>query len=224
MADGAHIDRLFVRFANRAYSFRITRSSRPACAATGRRPRQKQRPASAFCTRPCLSATAPVKLPACDEQLAFHELGGNRTAVDGNERAAVRLVDEPRDQFLAGARLAEDMYGCLASCNARNHIPQVLHCGRFTEQPGAENAGVTLVGPRYLDGGGHQFPQTGKIQGLGDKIKGPRLECTHGGFDVAVGRDHGHGELRQALLDPCDQISPSPSGRRMSVRHRSKCR
>ena len=64
------------------------------------------------------------------EQLALHQLGGDRAAVDGDERAlAARaaLVYQPRHQLLAGAGFAVDVHRRLAACDACDHLPQLLH-------------------------------------------------------------------------------------------------
>ena len=143
------------------------------------------------------------------EQLAFHELGGNRPAIDRHERAVAPrpgLVNEFRHQFLARAGLAENMYRRLAARDARDHLAQMLHGGRRAEQAGAEYAGVGLVGVRQLDGGGDQFAQTREIERLGDEIEGAQLERAHRSFHVAMRGDHRDGYARRVLLNPLDEI------------------
>ena len=77
------------------------------------------------------------------EQLAFHELGRNGAAVHRHKGAVAarsRLMNELRDQFLAGAGFAVDVDGRLAACDARDHLAQLLHGGGASEQARAEHA------------------------------------------------------------------------------------
>ena len=71
------------------------------------------------------------------EQLAFHQLGGDGAAVHRHERpvaARAGVVNQVRDQFLAGAGLAIDMYRRLAARDALDHFAQLLHRARAAEQ------------------------------------------------------------------------------------------
>ena len=140
---------------------------------------EKQRAAFRGLDQPLLVAHRAGEAAALvTEELAFHEFGGNRAAIDRHERAVAAragFMNEFRHQFLAGAGFAENMYRRLAARDARNHFAQVLHGRRGAEQAGAEYAGVGVVGVRKLDGGGHQFAQTRKVQGLGDEIEGAQL-------------------------------------------------
>src|ERR1700731_1633403 len=81
------------------------------------------------------------------EELAFHELSWDCTAVHrykGTVATRAGFMNKLCNQFLSRAGLAENMYGCLASCNAGDHFAQMLHsCGR-SEQPWAENTGVGI--------------------------------------------------------------------------------
>ncbi|KVU53996.1 hypothetical protein WM04_25535 [Burkholderia ubonensis] len=64
-----------------------------------------------------IADAAPLRARECAglvaEQLALRKLRVDRAAVDRDERAraAADMVDMARDQFLAGARLAEDQRG-----------------------------------------------------------------------------------------------------------------
>src|SRR5262249_39047608 len=61
-----------------------------------------------------LSMCAGKGAALVSEQRALRELAGNRGEVDGNERRVrIRrfLVNEPRQQLLAGSALAEDQHG-----------------------------------------------------------------------------------------------------------------
>jgi hypothetical protein len=64
------------------------------------------------------------------EQLAFHELGGDRAAVDGHERrlrAGPAFMNHARNQFLAGAGLTADVHRRLTARDATDHLAQLLH-------------------------------------------------------------------------------------------------
>ena len=114
------------------------------------------------------------------EELAFHELGGNGAAIDRDERAVAAragLVNEFRHQFLAGARLAENMHGRLAARDARNHLAQVLHGGGGAEQAGAEYAGVASLVSESLMAVATNLRSPARSSGLETKSKAPNLSA-----------------------------------------------
>jgi hypothetical protein len=85
---------------------------------------------------------------AVAEELALHQLAGDRAAVDGHEGtigARPALVDESRDQFFAGAGLARDVYGRLAARDLPDHLPQALHGRRAAEQSRGGRRGPALA-------------------------------------------------------------------------------
>ncbi len=67
---------------------------------------------------------------AVTEKLALHQFRRYRAAADGHERCVLArpaLVDQARDQFLAGAGLAGDVHRRLAPRHAADHGPELLH-------------------------------------------------------------------------------------------------
>src|SRR6202011_5770550 len=83
------------------------------------------------------------------KQLAFHQLGRNCTAVDGDEgsvAARAALVHQACDQFFARTRLSIDVHRSLAAGDAGDHLAQLLH------RSGAANeARPTNVSGRRVD-------------------------------------------------------------------------
>ena len=88
-------------------------------------------PPSALWIRPRLSADGARKAALLvAEQLALHEFGRNGAAVDRYERAfapGARRVNQLRNQFLAGAGLAEDVHGRLTARHFLDHLAQPRH-------------------------------------------------------------------------------------------------
>ena len=85
------------------------------------------------------------------EQLRLEQLVGQRRAVDGHERtvaAARRVMDEPRDDFLAGARLAGQEHRRLGVRDARGVREHVLPLLRLSDHAPLAGAGFELAGER----------------------------------------------------------------------------
>ena len=64
------------------------------------------------------------------EQLALDQLTRNRGDVDRDERlrgAGPEIVDRARNEFLAGARFAEDEYGQVGRHDPRDGAINLLH-------------------------------------------------------------------------------------------------
>ncbi len=72
------------------------------------------------------------------------------------------------------------------------------------------------------DGAAHELAQDAEVQRLGHEIERAQLERADGGLDVAVGVITATGTCGKYSWIQPTRSSPSPSGRRMSVRHRSK--
>ena len=167
-------------------------------------------PPSADWIRPCLSAIAPVKLPFLwpNSSLSISSVG-NRAAVHRHERpvaARAGVVDQVRDQLLAGAGLAVDVDRRLAARDALDHLAQLLHRARAAEQLDLRQLQGALAGPAELERRGDQLAQRRHIERLGDEIEGAELERAHRGFDVAVRGDHRDRRLRLVRLDPLDDV------------------
>jgi hypothetical protein len=79
-------------------------------------------PPSANSMSPMRRASAPVKAPrSWPKSSALHEGVGDRAAIDGHERRRrppAALVERPRHEFLAGARLAGDEHVDVAGRHA----------------------------------------------------------------------------------------------------------
>src|SRR6516165_4060418 len=77
------------------------------------------------------AANAPLEGPcegALDvaKELALHEAGGDSTAVHFDQRpslASASIMNRPRDEFLAGARLTQDQYRRVGRCDLL-YLPQ----------------------------------------------------------------------------------------------------
>lgn len=142
------------------------------------------------------------------EELAFHQLGGNRAAVHRHERPLDTwplLVDQARHQFLAAAGLATDVDRRLAARQLADLVAQGAHRRRLAEQ--------AVVHRRFLgfrvaqaQGGCHQLPQATEVDRFGEEVEGTGLERLDRGVQAAVRGDHGHRGLWMALLDVLDQI------------------
>ena len=85
------------------------------------------------------------------EELRFEQLVGQRRAVDGDERAVAAprgVVDEPRDDFLAGARLAGEQHRRLGLRHARGLRQHVLPLLAVADDAAQAAAGLELAGQR----------------------------------------------------------------------------
>ncbi len=143
------------------------------------------------------------------EQLAFHQLGRDRAAVHRHERpvaARAGVVDQVRDQLLAGARLAVDVHRRLAARDALDHLAQLLHGARAAEELDLRQLQRAFSGPAELERRGDQLAQRRHVERLGDEIEGAELERAHRGLDVAVRGDHRDRRLRLVRLDPLDDV------------------
>ena len=156
------------------------------------------------------------------EELALHQLGGDRTAVDGHEgRAAARAaaVDEPRGEFLAGAALTRDVHWGLVAGELVDHGAQLLHPGRLAQQAavvGGDDCFAAARGGRHdcrrrdrswgaqFERGVHQLAQHAQVHRLADEIEGPGLEAVHRHVGAAVGGDDGNGQLVVVIANQFD--------------------
>ena len=85
------------------------------------------------------------------EQLRLEQLVGKRRAVDGDERpvlAARSLVNEARDDFLAGARLAGEEHRGFRLRDARRVRQDVLPLRRMADHAALAGARLELAGQR----------------------------------------------------------------------------
>jgi len=131
------------------------------------------------------------------EELGFHQRFGDRPAVDRNERQQStrrRIVDRPRDQFLAAAGLTVDRHRGHAVRQPLDHRSQLPHGRRLAAQPVdaarplllRRRAGGRRAGQRRPD----QQPELIQIDRLGQVIEGAGLQGGHRVLGAAVGGDH----------------------------------
>jgi len=151
------------------------------------------------------------------EELAFHQLVGDRAAVDRHERtraAAALSVDGAGDQLLANTRLAGDVHRGLAARDLGDGLAQLLHCGRFAIQAGGH---VFRVGPyrrlllevqRMAD----EVAQHRQLDRLGDEIERAGLERLHRGVHIAEGGDHRDRRVGELLGNLGDQVNAGAVG------------
>ena len=148
---------------------------------------------------------------AVAEKFAFHQFGGNGTAVHRHEHSrgpGTLFMNGPRHQFLAGPRVPGDMHRRLSASHPADHGLQAHHGGRFAKQL----ARIRGAGFFELQRGAHQFSQIGQIYGFGDEIEGAGLEGANRGFHVTVGGDHRNGRAEILCLDPFHQFQPVAVG------------
>lgn len=94
------------------------------------------------------------------EELAFHQLGGNRAAVHRDERplyAWPLFVDQARYQLLAAAGLAADVDRRLAARQFADLVAQGAHRRRLAEQA-VVHRGFLGFRVAQAQGGRHQLP------------------------------------------------------------------
>ena len=129
---------------------------------------------------------------AVAEELALHELGRNRAAVDRHERRVLArpgFVDEPRDELLAGAGLAGDVHGRLAARD-RPIIARSFCIG--SESPSRRRAAVARrAGCPRASAPVDELAQVDMSTGLRTKSKAPSFSARTAASTLAVRRDHG---------------------------------
>ena len=139
---------------------------------------------------------SPFRVP---EDFAFHQVLGNRPAVDGDERlvgARALPVDSFGTDFLAGAAVAGNENGGFAGSGAVDNTVDRLH-GQRRPDKAAVGIAVEIVFIDFDDLGQPQMFQ-GVVEGdtealgverLDDEIKGAQAHGLDGRVDRAVGGD-----------------------------------
>jgi hypothetical protein len=117
-------------------------------------------------------------------------------------------MDQARDQFLAAAGLAADVDRRLAARQFVDLFAQIAHGQRIAEQTPIDSA----AGSSKQQGAGDQFPQARQVNRLGEEVEGAGLQCVDRGFQIAVGGDHRHRQLRVTLLDVLHQLQAGAVG------------
>ena len=151
---------------------------------------------------------------AMTEELAFHQLGRNRAAVDRHERAArtrALLVDQAGHQLLAHAGFTGDVDRCLVAGELADGGTHLLHRGRVADQAFAGAAGLDCTATIALflgqpQGGTHQATQHLDVDRLGNEIERAGLQRVHRGVDIAVRGDHRDRSIRAGLGDQFDDF------------------
>ncbi|MNL08761.1 hypothetical protein D3C87_1294960 [compost metagenome] len=172
------------------------------------------------------------------EQFRLHQVGGNRRAVEFDERAfAARTVEvqRPGHQFLAGTGLAFDEYRRqigvghppLGVEQLADGVFQILHGRRIADQglhPGLLRFAFLIERQRAfhpLGGQGLVQQQLELRQGhrLGDVMERALLHRRHGIFDVAVTGHHDHFQVRRADAQLLDQVVTAHARQRIIGEH-----
>ena len=153
---------------------------------------------------------------AMTEELAFHQLGRNRSAIDRHKRRGrtrAELVDQARDQFLADAGFTGNVNRGLAAGYLGDGGAQFLHGLGIADQLGAGGilAGLLFLGQSQCSL--HEATQHGDIDGFGDEVEGTGLERHHRRIHVAVGGDHGDRRFRVLGGNQLDDFMPGAVGK-----------
>ena len=167
--------------------------------------------ARGMCTRKCAALMA--------EELTLEHPLRQRRAVEwyeGRAAALARLMQRPRDEFLAGARLTRDEHRRVGVHDLVHHVENTLHGLGAADQSGKGKALVEghvqrSVLPLNRDaraGGPHRLAEDPDVQGLLQVVQCPFTHRRDGPLDRAVARhDHhlGHRAIgAQFLAAPHD--------------------
>ena len=151
------------------------------------------------------------------EERALDQLVRDRRQVDGDERrvGAARLpVQQPREQLLAGAALAEDQHRRRQLGDLVHQLDDLAH---LLARPDEELALALLGDLRAqrdhlpveilpLAGIAHERPQLVVVEVLGDVVIRAVLHRLHGGLDLVDGRDHDALDQAVVLLDDAQDV------------------
>jgi hypothetical protein len=159
------------------------------------------------------------------EERAFHQVARDRRQVHGDKRrlGVFRLpVNEPRQQLLAGAALAEDQHG---GRQFRHLVHGVEHVLQRRAGAGDELAFADL--PHFVGEGEHAAVQVLSLAGVPhqgaqrvgidlarDEVIRAELDGPHRHLDVRrLPAQHHFGE-RKVLADDLQQLEPGDAGQR----------
>jgi hypothetical protein len=140
------------------------------------------------------------------EELALHQVLGDRPAVDRHEgrRRGAELVDHPRRALLAAARFARDEDRRLA---AGQLLDQRAHLHHRRRSPIRLELSLRAVAPgRHREHRLHQRPQLVDGDRLGEIVEGAGLEGRHRVVHAAEGGDHRHRQVAHVLGDVAHQL------------------
>ena len=147
------------------------------------------------------------------EKLAFHQLSGNRAAVDGNKGAGFAravFMDQPGNQFFAGAGFAVDVHRRLVAGDfADQRAGRAHHGGLAEQQRGRRRAVAGLFEPQR---GLHHALQLRDFDRLGHIVERAVLQRLDGGFQIAVGGNHGNRRVGVVRLHVPDDLHAAAVG------------
>ncbi len=131
------------------------------------------------------------------EQLRFEQRLGHRRAVDRDERPArprAVVVDRPRDQLLAGARLAQQQHGHVARRDPPDQLEHALHRRAAADDPlavGPRAAGeaARAAAPAARDRGPQRLDQRRRVERLLHVVERARAHRGDRPRAAAVRRD-----------------------------------
>ncbi len=157
------------------------------------------------------------------EERALGQLARNRREVHRDERR-VRIaglaVDQPRQQLLAGAALAEDQHRRRQLRDLVHQIDDVArHLARADDELALGLVG-DLGGQRQdlavevlpLAGVAHERSKLVVVEVLGDVVVGAVLHRLHGGLDLVDGRDHDDLDQAVVFLDDPQHLEAADAG------------
>ena len=151
------------------------------------------------------------------EQRALDQLVRDRRQVDRDERRvapAGLAVEQPREQLLAGAALAENQHRRRQLRDLLHQIDDVADLPARTDQElalaplgdlGAQHHHLA-VEILALAGVAHERSQLVVVEGLGDVVVGAVLHRLHGGLDLVDRRDHDALDEAVVLLDDAQHV------------------
>src|SRR5262249_54037558 len=152
------------------------------------------------------------------EELAFHQRGDERAAVDGDKRSlrhGAAEMDRSSYEFFAGTALPSDEHRRARVFQAGNHAQDVLDGGRGAYVAGKIIFGVDALAQKFVfrhqtDFFRHALQQQAHLfdtKGLFDVVVSAQLHGVHGGFDGAVAghdSDFRAGKKRFGLAEQLD--------------------
>jgi hypothetical protein len=177
-------------------------------------------PPEASSNLPSCWRSAPVNAP---RSWPKSELGRDRREVHRDERAVgpVRLaVNEPREQLLARAALAQNEHGGVQLRHPVHEVHDVPHGAARPDQEfpvgllghlGAERHDLP-VEVLALGGVAHERAERVVVEILRDVVVGAVLHRLHGRLDLVDGRDHDELDERVILLDDAEDLEAADAG------------
>ena len=178
----------------------------------------------------CAPVNAPRSWPNSALSASSRGIAARLTAMNGASGVARLAVNQPRQQLLAGAALAEDQH-------RRRQLGDLVHqiddVARHLARPDDELA-LGLVGDLRrqrqhlpveilpLARVAHQRAQLVVVEILGDVVIGAVLHRLHGGLDLVDRRDHDDFDQAVVLLDDAQDFEAADAGQADVEQHRGR--